>query len=398
MDQIGQFSFPRSMGRIRQQTSTEECRLGILKSRMSHAVTINTHLAYPVFCLRFDRTGRYFITGADDYLVRLFCLGANVRATSKSIDPSTLFRGAVLVCTLRGHAGVINDIDVSSDNSFLATASEDGDCRIWGLKDGCPVAILRGHGDGCNMVSWSTLTPYRLVTAGTDGYARSWDVREACLRRYGKYIGKRAEYKLEQTGTAVEDQFPPSVGAESSSGTIDPPSLPLSPGEGSQVPAGETEASVSVPLPLPPLPPGANGAPLIVEPAAQPEANGEPGQFVANDLIDEGVKLLEKLRHGVSIEEQMAGPGTRARRAPVRVICVARCPHGGHFATGSDDGICRVWRDDEDRRVQSVDNKVSPSILAAPVGKLLHCVSNKLGALHIRLTLLLVNVSCIGFF
>jgi WD40 repeat protein len=61
-------------------------------------------------------------------------------------------RGAVLVCTLRGHAGVINDIDVSSDNSLLATASEDGDCRVWGLKDGCPVAILRGHAGGANMV------------------------------------------------------------------------------------------------------------------------------------------------------------------------------------------------------------------------------------------------------
>jgi WD40 repeat protein len=35
---------------------------------------------------------------------------------------------------------------------LLATASEDGDCRVWGLLDGSPVAILRGHVDGCNMV------------------------------------------------------------------------------------------------------------------------------------------------------------------------------------------------------------------------------------------------------
>ena len=62
-------------------------------------------------------------------------------------------RGATLVCTLKGHAGVITDIDVSIDNSLLATASEDGDCRIWGLVDGSPVAVLRGHVGGVNMVS-----------------------------------------------------------------------------------------------------------------------------------------------------------------------------------------------------------------------------------------------------
>ena len=59
---------------------------------------------------------------------------------------------ARLVCSLIGHAGVVSDIDVSVDNAMLATASMDGDVRVWGLKDGCPVAILRGHKDGANMV------------------------------------------------------------------------------------------------------------------------------------------------------------------------------------------------------------------------------------------------------
>ena len=136
---------------------------GVLLSRISHTVTVNTHLAYPIYCLRFDRTGRYFVTGADDYLVRVFCVGrfAPRGATggnnggglgqdgNATVAPT---RGAVLVCTLRGHAGVINDIDISSDNALLATASEDGDCRVWGLHDGCPVAILRGHVGGANMV------------------------------------------------------------------------------------------------------------------------------------------------------------------------------------------------------------------------------------------------------
>jgi len=133
-------------------------RKAMVVSRYSHAVTINSHLTYPVYCLRFDRTGRYFVTGADDMLVKLFCLGAKQAIDSSGkgrlgIGQEQSTRGAVHVCTLRGHYGVINDIDISSDNCLVATASEDGDCRVWGLKDGCPVAILRGHTGGCNMVS-----------------------------------------------------------------------------------------------------------------------------------------------------------------------------------------------------------------------------------------------------
>jgi len=128
--------------------------------RVSHVVTISVHLYCPVFCLRFDRTGRFFVSGADDNLVKVFRVGIDVNPESRdrqryhSENPDfSSRRGAVLVCTLRGHASVITDIDVSSDNALLATASEDGDVRIWGMTDGCPVAILRGHEGGANMVS-----------------------------------------------------------------------------------------------------------------------------------------------------------------------------------------------------------------------------------------------------
>jgi len=161
---LGTLTTGRRSSNSMQYNSKETVR-SMLYHRFSHAATINAHLSYPVYCLRFDRTGRYFITGADDYLVKVFCLGGNINTsvvvqknhhqltTTARLDPASYTRGAVLVCTLKGHAGVVNDICVSSDNSFLATASEDGDCRVWGLKDGCPVAILRGHTGGANMVS-----------------------------------------------------------------------------------------------------------------------------------------------------------------------------------------------------------------------------------------------------
>ena len=130
-------------------------RKAILANRLSHSMTASAHLSFPVFCLRFDRTGRYFVTGADDALVKLFYVGAakSNASTQCTLNYGSNDRSAILVCTLRGHAGVICDIDVSSDNAFLATASDDGDCRVWGLKDGTPIAILRGHKDGANMVS-----------------------------------------------------------------------------------------------------------------------------------------------------------------------------------------------------------------------------------------------------
>jgi hypothetical protein len=172
IDRLGGRGVPRSMGRMRTACFPSETRKALLYSRLSHAATVNTHLSYPVYCLRFDRTGQYFVTGADDYLVKVFSIGGNMPSTRSSTRPSAFVRGPVLVATLRGHAGVINDIDVSSDNGLLATASEDGDCRVWGLKDGCPVAILRGHVGGANMV--------RIV----DLYDGSWYV---CLRKYSTH-------------------------------------------------------------------------------------------------------------------------------------------------------------------------------------------------------------------
>jgi WD40 repeat protein len=112
----------------------------------------------------------------------------------------------------------------------------------------------------------------------------------------------------------------------------------------------------SLVVPVPPLPPGdiiiaaqnGNIAPNGVNDSA-------PGQFVANDAIDEGVKLLSKLQHGPA-ESETNGAGTRARRRTVKVICVARSPLGQQFATGSDDGVCRIWEDQGDKNVEKVDS------------------------------------------
>jgi hypothetical protein len=81
-----------------------------------------------------------------------------------------------------------------------------------------------------------------------------------------------------------------------------------------------------------------------------------PGAFVASDTVDEGVRLLSKLQHGELIEQnEHQGAGTRSRRKKVKVICITRCPVGGHFATGSDDGVGRIWADDDDLELALID-------------------------------------------
>ena len=312
-------------------------RISLLRSRFSHAATINTHLTYPVYCLRFDKTGRYFVTGADDYLVKVFKFGEYIEGKG-NIERSSYQNGAVLVCTLRGHAGVINDIDVSSDNCFLATASEDGDCRIWGLYDGRPIAVLRGHKDGANMVSWSALTPYRLVTVSADGFARVWDVKKAAAKKYGKFLSTRPEYRVTHDPRRVV------VSPDLSRESIPPPPLP-SRGEERQDPP---EVPVAA-LPLQPFPQPAG--------VAAEHRDAGVGPFAANDHLDDGVEIVEKYEHGALGANLQLGPGTRSRRTAVKVICVARCPNGGHFATGCDDGTCRIWADSDDTGLPKIDNE-----------------------------------------
>jgi WD40 repeat protein len=199
------------------------------------------------------------------------------------------------------------------------------------------------------------LTPYRLVTTGADGLARTWDIREACLKRYGGLIGKRPEYQrrlTEKERSAAQQSAEMTVATSEAGGAVVLPPIPVRQNDSEN---GNDRAVGQLPLPPLPPPPGvAGGQNHIAGGLAE-----NPGAFVANDAIDEGVKLIAKLQHGASVDERMGGQGTRARRAPVKVICVARCPHGGHFATGSDDGICRIWQDDDDTAVETVDRRLS---------------------------------------
>ena len=214
---------------------------------LKHEATINCHQFYPIYCLVMDRTGRYFITGADDHLVKVFRMGGYIPPTSVLAEVSTdgyqlndsnsesLSRtqaqsphkglkfsytngsAAVLALTLRGHNGVITDLDVNCDNLLLASASEDGTVRIWGLEKGEIVAVLRHvksnptvaaaaatnnnnnnideNNVGVNMVKFDLKKPSIVYTIAEDGYCRVWDVRGAVMLRCSQKSSLGKSYK-----------------------------------------------------------------------------------------------------------------------------------------------------------------------------------------------------------
>ncbi|KZC10837.1 PH-interacting protein, partial [Dufourea novaeangliae] len=113
-----------------------------------------------VYCVLFDRTGKYIITGADDLLVKVW----------SSIDGR-------LLATFRGASAEIMDIAVNFDNSLLAAASLDRILRVWCFQTMSPVAVLSGHSGMITSVNFCPIScngVFYLVSTSTDGSVAFW--------------------------------------------------------------------------------------------------------------------------------------------------------------------------------------------------------------------------------
>lgn len=121
-------------------------------SRIRRLKTLNGHLQIQTYCLTYDKTGKFVITGADDrYCTDCFGLCSRAVMTnwsvllcSRLIKIWSLETGD-LKFTLRGHVGNITDLAVNDSNTLLASSSDDKTVRVWELSTGAPVAVLLGH-------------------------------------------------------------------------------------------------------------------------------------------------------------------------------------------------------------------------------------------------------------
>jgi len=181
-----------------------------------------------------------------------------------------------------------------------------------------------------------------------------WDIKKAAIKKCGQYYSW-----LKQEGDDIDNEE--DVEAEDCSPALNMNPLPPPPPpiqmqqEGPQVaPPGEPVIAEDEGAAAP----GLDAQQGIINANAANIAFGQHyGEFQANNRIDKGVELVAQLQHGAVLRED--DRLTRTSGKPVKVMCIARCPIGGHFATGSDDGHGRVWADDDDWQVENLDNEFS---------------------------------------
>lgn len=127
-----------------------------------------------VYCVLFERTGRYIITGADDYLVKIWS------ATDGR-----------LLSTLRGASSEITDIAVNNENTLLAAGSCDKILRVWCMQYCSPVAVLTGHTGMITSVHFCPVVVNDiryLVTTSTDGSVAFWSYVHQPGAQQGKHV------------------------------------------------------------------------------------------------------------------------------------------------------------------------------------------------------------------
>jgi len=77
------------------------------------------------------------------------------------------------VRTLRGHAGPVYSVALSSDGRRVVSGGKDGTVRVWAGATGRLLSTLTGHTGPVNAVAISG--DGRIVSGGQDGTMKVWD-------------------------------------------------------------------------------------------------------------------------------------------------------------------------------------------------------------------------------
>ena len=110
-----------------------------------------------IWTVDWSNNGQFIVTGGADSLLRLW--------DAHSYEQSQSFSG---------HSDTILDVNISPDDSRLASASSDMTIRIWDTQTGETERVLSGHLGAVNAVSWSP-DGSKIVSAANDGLVIVWD-------------------------------------------------------------------------------------------------------------------------------------------------------------------------------------------------------------------------------
>ncbi|KAH8056226.1 hypothetical protein JL722_7528 [Aureococcus anophagefferens] len=123
------------------------------EQRLGRRASLSGHQNFAVYSVAFDASGDFVVTGADDYLAKVWHA------------PS-----ATLCHTLRGHKGVISDVAVSPCNLLVASASDDG-TRLHRPGQERVIQIFNEF----NAIAFDDATGRLLATGQKHCDARAWD-------------------------------------------------------------------------------------------------------------------------------------------------------------------------------------------------------------------------------
>lgn len=120
--------------------------------------------SYPIRSISFHPSGDYFALGLDDVALRLY-------------DTHTLRCYSNLQSEQDGHKLMINKVHISpTTGSLIASASADGDIRVWDMVSGACIKVIPGAHEGWSVSSVRiSLNEKYLLTCGKDNAGRLWE-------------------------------------------------------------------------------------------------------------------------------------------------------------------------------------------------------------------------------
>ena len=262
-------------------------------TKYRHLYTVSGHSYNPVYCSAFDLTGNFLITGADDFLVKIWDV-----------------RKGQLIKTCRGHKNYITLIVVSPDNSLFASACTGGTIRIWKMPDGVCQLVLH-HNAPVNWLKFDPATG-NLASVGDDGFAMVWDLSKLLdLESAGSpLLQETANRQIKKTNSSSNIQISPS------------PSGPV---------IDESDRGIQVNQSSSDFPPTHFPSPVrrFSTPTRDAILSGNE-EALAKAII--GLPHLHDFQVS-SLENENK-----------KVISLDISPVGNILVTGCDDGVVRIWR------------------------------------------------------
>lgn len=294
--------------------------------------TISGHMLNPAYCVVFDKTGEYLITGADDLLLKIW----NVKK-------------GLLVHTLKGHQGYISLIEVSPDNSMVASSCTQGMIRLWNLFDGRCLKVLN-HGSAVNWIKFDLFTG-SLASVGEDGNCIVWDIAKII---YDQSVAYSSDENFQSNSSLINILIAEDQGIENNfSHTISKPmTLPSA-----------TIVTVDADI----ISHDALSTPPRITYGMSRNTSNFKGLFAwSRDSKDNDQYAVLVLTHLPESLQLNGLTTTSPTEDAIKVNCLDISPLGDILITGCEDGIARVWRfadvDEQERQLRSLQPAIGDNM------------------------------------